>query len=139
MRIACLLALVVVAQPAVPQTIDAKVATPEVAPLPALVVRSSDTLRVTDAHLRFDGEVLRLTGRVCRRANRFGMEPGELDIDRIAVDGSRAEHADAYLPRLSLRVDQSCGSWATRFKGPIAPGDRIVVCIPRPHAHCRID
>lgn len=139
MRIACLLALAVAVELAVLPSANADVAAPAQSPLPPLVIRSSDTLRVTDAHLRFDGDVLRLSGRVCRRANRMSMEPGELDIDRIAADGSRAEHADAYLPRLSLRVDQSCGTWATRFKGPIAPGDRILVCVPRPHGHCRVD
>lgn len=139
MRIACLLALAAAAQPAVPPLVDANVAAPAKLLLPPLVIRNSDTLRVSDARLRFDGEVLRLTGRVCRRANHLGMEPGELDIDRIAADGSRAEHADAYLPRLSLRIDQSCGNWSTRFKGPVAPGDKILVCIPQPHVHCRID
>lgn len=119
--------------------LNAQGAAPAPAPLPPLIIRSSDMLRVTDARLRFDGDVLRLTGRVCRRANRLGMEPGELDIDRIAADGSRTEHADAYLPRLSLRIDQSCGTWATRFKGPIMTGDRILVCVPRPHGHCRVD
>ena len=139
MRIACLFALAAADQPAVAPQLDANVGAPVQLQLPAIIVRSSATLRVTDARLRFDGDVLRLTGRVCRRANRLGMEPGELDIDRIAADGSRAEHADAYLPRLSLRIDQSCGTWATKFKGPIAAGDRILVCIPRSHVHCRID
>jgi hypothetical protein len=109
------------------------------APPPQLVIRDSDALRITNARLRFDGDVLRLSGRICRRANRLGMEPYALDIDRIAADGSRAEHADAFLPRLSLRFDQACGMWQTTFKGPIAPGDTIMVCVPRPHGHCRTD
>ena len=111
---------------------------PVAMPLPDLVIRDSGDMRIFDAHLRYDGDVLKLNGRVCRRTNWSGMQPAVLDIDRIAADASRAEHADAYLPRLSLRVDQSCGSWQTRFKGPIAPGDRILVCVPRPHSHCRI-
>ncbi len=108
-------------------------------PLPTLVIRDSDSLRIANARLRYDGEVLKLTGRICRRANRLGMEPPVLDIDRIAADGSRSEHADATIPRLSLRIDQACGMWQTKFKGPIAPGDRVLVCVPRPHAHCRVD
>ena len=107
--------------------------------MPTLVVRDSVDMRIFDTRLRYDGDVLHLTGRVCRRSNWFGMQPATFDVDRIAADGSRAEHADARLPRLSLRVDQSCGAWQTRFKGPIAPGDRILVCVARARNHCRID
>ncbi|WP_420382104.1 hypothetical protein [Novosphingobium sp.] len=107
--------------------------------IPMLVIRDSAALKVSDAHLRYEGGTLKLSGRICRRAYWFGMQPTELDIDRVAADGSRAEHADAYLPRLSLRIDQSCGQWQTQFKGPIATGDRILLCVPRPHSHCKID
>jgi hypothetical protein len=108
-------------------------------PLPVLVIRDSGALRISNVQLRYDGDVLRLSGRVCRRANWWGIQASAFDIDRISADGNRAEHADAYLPRLSLRIDQACGGWQTRFKGPIAAGDRIVVCVPRPHSHCRSD
>jgi hypothetical protein len=107
--------------------------------LPTVNIRNSDTLRVTDMRLHLDGERLRLSGRICRRANRLTMQPSRLDIDRVGADGTLSEHADAYLPRLSLRIDQSCGVWQTSFKGPIAPGDTIRVCVPSYHGHCRGD
>ena len=109
------------------------------APVPTLIIRDSSDLKVSNARLRYDGGTLKLSGRICRRAFWFGIQPSVLDIDRIAPDGSRAEHADAFLPRLSLRVDQSCGQWQTQFKGPIAPGDKILLCVPRPHSHCKVD
>jgi hypothetical protein len=108
------------------------------APIPMLIIRDSNDLKITNAQLRYDGGTLKLSGRICRRAFWFGIQPSELDIDRIAPDGSRAEHADAFLPRLSLRIDQSCGQWQTQFKGPIAPGDKILLCVPRPHSHCKV-
>lgn len=108
------------------------------APIPILIIRDSSDLKIANAQLRYDGGTLKLSGRICRRAFWFGIQPSELDIDRIAADGRRAEHADAFLPRLSLRIDQSCGQWQTRFKGPIAPGDKILLCVPRPHSHCKV-
>ena len=140
MRAACMLAVVAMATAVPPAAkADAPGSLGPETPVPTLVIRDSDALRIANARLRYDGDVLHLTGRICRRANRSGMEPSALDIDRISSDGDRAEHADAFLPRLSLRADQACGIWQTQVKGPVAPGDKIVVCVPRPRAHCRAD
>ncbi len=107
--------------------------------IPMLVIKDSNNLKIANAHLRYDGGTLKLSGRICRRAFWFGIQPTALDIDRIAPDGSRAEHADAFLPRLGLHMDQSCGQWETQFKGPIAQGDKVVLCVPQQHLHCKVD
>lgn len=107
--------------------------------LPPLVIHDAGALRILNAEVHADGDGLRVTGRVCRRINWSGMQASVFDIDRVAANGLRVEHADAAVPHLSIRIDQSCGGWQTHFKGPIQPGDRIVVCVPLPHGHCQTE
>ena len=68
---------------------------------------------------------------------RGGSDLTVLRVDRGVVRLDVAALTEQFDTR--LRADQACGIWQTQFKGPVAPGDKIVVCVPRPRAHCRAD
>jgi hypothetical protein len=110
---------------------------PPTIPLPVLETENTTNFVFASVRLRSHGDDLRLSGSLCRRPNRSVMSASRAEIDRLSATGELLATSYAYLPRLSQREDQRCGSFGATLKALPMPVDRIRVCIAQGRGPCR--